>query len=284
MKKNILTRRQFLKESTTAALVGTLYLNVPKKLKAENNKKTRVVLIRNRDVMKWTKDGKVQLNRPRQEVVKEMLDEAVKVLLNEKDAASAWKKLIHPDDIVGIKTNVWRQLPTTREVEIAIKQGVLTAGVPENNISIGDRGILYDPIFQKATALINARPMRTHHWAGVGSLLKNYIMFIENPSSYHPDTCADLAKIWKLPLVKGKTRLNILVMFTPLFHGIGPHHFNPKYVWPYCGLRREFFKENRPINPPPKHIILADTRYGLGTADPDNIELVKLGWQEGALI
>ncbi len=48
--------------------------------------------------------------------------------------------------------------------------------------------------------------------------------------------------------------------------------------------RREFFGEDRPLDPPPKHILLADTRHGLGTADPEKIELIKLGWQEGTLI
>jgi hypothetical protein len=138
----------------------------------------------------------------------------------------------------------------------------------------------------------------------VGTLIKNYIMFVDKPQSYHPDSCADLAKIWKLPNVEGKTRLNILVALTPLFHGVGPHHYNSEYVWAYNGLlvgfdpvavdatgvrilnakRTEFFGEDRPINPPPKHVYLADTRHHLGTADPDKIELVRLGWSQGALI
>ncbi len=146
--------------------------------------------------------------------------------------------------------------------------------------------------------------MRTHNWSGVGSLIKNYILFVPNPSVYHPDTCADLAKIWTLPNVAGKTRLNILVMLTPLFHGTGPHHYNPEYIWRYNGLlagfdpvavdatgvsiltakRNQFFGEVRPLNPPPKHIFLADTRHHLGTADPDKIELVRLGWKENILI
>jgi hypothetical protein len=129
-------------------------------------------------------------------------------------------------------------------------------------------------------------------------------MFVPKPQAYHGDSCADLAKIWKLPQVEGKTRLNILAVLTPQFHGIGPHHFNPKYTWPYKGLlvgldpvavdstgvrvllakRREFFEEDRPINPPPKHVFLADTRHGLGTADPNRIELVKIGWEEDILI
>jgi hypothetical protein len=93
-------------------------------------------------------------------------------------------------------------------------------------------------------------------------------------------------------------------MFTPLFHSVGPHAFNPKYTWAYNGLlvgndpvavdaigvrilmakRQQFFKEDRPINPPIKHVFLADTRHHLGTADPSKIELIKLGWQDDTLI
>jgi hypothetical protein len=75
-------------------------------------------------------------------------------------------------------------------------------------------------------------------------------------------------------------------------------------TWPYRGLlvgrdpvavdstgvrillakRMEFFGEERPLVPPPKHVYLADTRHHLGTADPAKIEVVKLGWEEGVLI
>jgi hypothetical protein len=228
----------------------------------------------------------------------------VTTLLDEESPASAWKRLIKTDDIVGIKTNRWGYLPTPEPLEQAIKRRVIDAGVPEKNISIRDQGILDDEIFLKATALINVRPIRTHHWAGVGSLLKNYIMFTRTPWGYHDDSCADLATLWKLPLVAGKTRLNILVVLTPLFHGIGPHHFNPEYTWPYRGLlvgldpvavdstgvrilavkRKEYFQEDRPLSPPAKHVFLADTRHQLGTADAEKIELIKIGWEEGILI
>ena len=129
-------------------------------------------------------------------------------------------------------------------------------------------------------------------------------MFDKYPPKYHPDSCADLAKLWELPNTKGKTRLNILVMLTPLFHGLGPHLYNTKFSWAYNGLlvgfdpvavdatglriieakRDEFFGENRPINPPAKHIALADTRHHLGNADPAKIELIKVGWDKDILI
>ena len=80
------------------------------------------------------------------------------------------------------------------------------------------------------------RPVRTHHWAGIGSCIKNYIQFVPRPSEYHDDACADLAKIWDLPVVKGKTRLNILCALQPQFYGRGASYFDRRYVWPYQGL------------------------------------------------
>ncbi len=274
-----------------------MYLHSPGDLFAQSVKKSRVVLVRNEDLLD-------RLSRPRIDIVRTMLDEAMTTLAGETRAIDAWKRIIKPDDIVGIKSNEWRYLPTPQQLEAALRERVMDAGVSKRHIAIDDRGVRENRGFLRATALINVRPLRTHHWAGVGSLIKNYIMFVEEPSAYHPDSCADLASIWKLPLVRGKTRLNILVLFTPLFHGIGPHHFNPKYIWQYRGLlagfdpvavdtvgvqilmakRKQYFGEERPLNPPPKHIVLADTRHKLGTADPQKIDLIRTGWQEDMLI
>lgn len=293
-----ISRRKLLKDTALASITGALYLNFPfRSFAQEKEKLTKVVLIRNKDVINSE-------NIVNSDIIQAMLDEAVMELTGQKNTLEAWKMIIKPTDIVGIKTNVWNYLPTPPELEKAIKNRIIDIGVKEENISIRDRGVLSDPIFKKSTALINTRPLRTHNWAGVGTLLKNYIMFSPKPSSYHDDTCADLAKLWELPEVKGKTRLNILVVLTPLFHGVGPHHYNKDYTWQYKGLlvgtdpvavdsvgvrilqakRLQFFGEDRPINPPVKHVFLADTRHGLGTADPEKIELIKLGWQEDCLI
>lgn len=293
-----ISRRKLLKNTALASIAGALYLQFPFRSFAQNNSKiTKVVLIRNKDVI----DSENIINPG---IVQSMLDEAIIELTGQKNIQDAWKILIKPTDIVGIKTNEWKYLATPPELEEALRKRIIETGVNENNISIKDRGVLSDPVFEKSTALINVRPLRTHNWSGVGSLLKNYIMFSPKPSSYHDDTCADLAKLWELPEVKGKTRLNILVVLTPLFHGVGPHHYNKDYTWQYKGLlvgtdpvavdsvgirilqakRSNFFGEDRPINPPVKHVFLADTRHGLGTADPEKIELIKLGWQDEILI
>jgi hypothetical protein len=292
-----ITRRQFIKDTSMAAVGGTLFLGASQTIFSNEEKAATVVLVRNKDAL--AANGK-----PNYPVVLEMLDKAVTALVGKKDPVAAWKTLIKPDDIVGIKTNVWKYIPTTSQVEKALLKRVMDAGVSGDDIGIDDRGVLRNHIFKKATALINVRPMRTHHWSGVGSLIKNYVMFVPDPWSFHGDSCADLAKLWRLPRVKGKTRLNVLVMLTPQFHSTGPHSFSPRYVWKYYGFlvgldpvavdatglriiqakRKEFFAEDRPLNPPAKHILLADTRYQLGTADPNKIKLIKIGYDKDSFV
>ena len=195
MSHRTFTRRDFLKVASAAPLAGAL---VPalKGSPGAAEEKIRVVLIRHKDALDPS-------GAPNGEVIQAMLDDAVRALIGDKDVVKAWKTLVRPEDTVGIKTNVWAKLPTTAEVEQALKRRVLDAGVPDARVGIDDRGVLRNPIFQNATALINARPARTHQWSGMGSCIKNYIMFTPQPSAYHGDTCADLATIWSLPAVKG---------------------------------------------------------------------------------
>jgi len=302
-KRNKLNRRDFMVTSAGATLAAAgipAWSDLGESEKPEPKmaeKKSQVVLVRDAEAV--DSNGK-----PNAEILPKMLDRAVTKLLGVEDPVQAWKQLVRPEDTVGVKSNVWRFLPTPPALEEAIVQRLQAAGVAKERISVADRGILQNPIFQNATALINVRPMRTHHWSGVGSLIKNLIMFSPRPYSWHEDSCANLAGLWDLPLVKGKTRLNILVMLTPLFHGKGPHHYQSKYIWPYRGLlvgldpvavdavgvrilqaqRRVYFGKDEPFAVPPKHIEVAEKKYGLGVADPARIELVKLGWMEEALI
>jgi hypothetical protein len=295
--KRSITRREFIKSASAAALAAPLLLSAQEGTTPSPAGKSRVVLLRDINVLD-------ENGQPRQDAVQEMLDTGLKTLTGKPDPQSAWKTIIKPDDIVGIKNNRWGYLQTTLQVQNALKNRILEAGVKDSNVGIDDLGVLQNPIFLKSTALINARPMRSHHWAGVGSLIKNYIMFLPEPITIHPDSCADLASVWDLPIVKGKTRLNVLVMFTPQFHSFGPHSFNPKYVWKYYGIlmgfdpvavdatglriieaiRREFFGDDRPLNPPAKHIAIADTKYHLGTADPAKIDLVKIGYDKDVFV
>ena len=291
-----LTRRDFMKGVGSVALGVAAGLPAPILGAVQQSGTSRVVLIRSREVVSPRGDINAEL-------VQQMLDEAMVALFGRDEPSKCWQQIIRPDDVVGIKTNSWRFLPTPPEVEQAISRGVVQAGVPQANVARDDRSVLRNEVFQRSTALINTRPMRTHSWSGVGSLIKNYIVF-DNPPDYHADACASLAKLWDLPITRGKTRLNVLVMLTPQFHNIGPHHFDASYVWPYGGLivstdpvaadstglriiqrkRRLEFGADRPLQPTAHHIALADSEYHLGNADPSRIELVRVGWEGDSLI
>lgn len=293
----LITRRSFMRAGSRVAMGGLIGLPLVGNSRAAKAEKSRVVLIRDENVL----DEQGQLKEDR---LFSMLDKAVNVLFDGDKSLSAWKNLAGPKDIVGVKSNVWHYLPTPRELEAAILKRLMDSGVRGKNISVDDRGVRSNPVFLNSTVLINVRPMRTHHWSGLGTLLKNYIMFVPWPAKYHGNACEKLGTIWKKPEIEGKTRLNILVMLTPLFHGIGPHHYSSKYTWPYCGLilsedpvaadatgariiqkkRDIFFGEERPISPPPIHIAAADNQFKLGNSHPDMIEIVKLGWERDILI
>ena len=295
MREKTVTRRDFLRVAAGTAMVATLGSGIPGEARAEPTAK--VLLIRNAEVL--GNQDKIQ-----GEILQSMLDEAVKNLLGTNGPLEAWQKLLKTSDVVGIKSNSWPRLPTPRELEAVIKRRVLDAGVAEKNIDIDDRGVLNNPVFLKATALVNVRPLRTHHWSGVGTCLKNYIQFVPDPWAYHDEGCSPLGKIWTYPIVKGKTRLNILSSLTPQFYGRGANFFDKRYVWPYRGLivgtdpvavdavgahllqtkRIAFFGEDRALDVSPIHILAADKTYHLGVSDLRRIQLIKLGWMEEVLI
>jgi len=291
----MITRRNFLRATAGTAVAAALGTGLLGEGRTEPTAK--VVLIRNASVL--GPEDKIQ-----EEILVSMLDEGVKSLLGSNEAREAWRKLFKSSDVVGIKSNEWQKLPTPKELEAAIKRRLLDVGVAEKNIGIDDRGVLNNPVFLNATALVNTRPLRTHHWAGVGTCLKNYIQFVPNRPDYHEEGCSPLGKIWTYPIVKGKTRLNILCCLTPQFYGRGANFFDKRYVWSYKGLilgtdpvavdaigahllqakRIAFFGEDKALDVPPIHIMVADKKYHLGVSDVSRIQLIKLGWMEDCLI
>jgi hypothetical protein len=289
-------RRDFFRIGSGAAAAG-LFGAGASAANEKGGSRSRVVLIREKNVVGG--DGALD-----GEMLHAMLNRAVTELFEVTSPADAWKRVVVPDDVVGIKSNVWSHLPTPPVLEKAIRSEVIGVGVKADDVAVDDRGVLRNPVFQRATALINTRPLRTHNWSGLGTCLKNLIMFVPRPPEYHADACAPLGALWKLPELEGKVRLNILVMLTPQFHGVGPHSFSNEYIWPYGGLvvgvdpvavdatgariiqakRDLYFGGPKPISPPAHHIELAGSRYGLGVSDPDAIDLVRLGWRDEALI
>ncbi len=290
-------RRDFFRIGTGAAAAGLFGTGAADGGEKPAAPTSRVVLIREQTVVsdEGVLDGGM---------LHSMLNRAMTSLFEVKTPEDAWKSVVKPADVVGIKTNVWSNLRTPPELEEAIRSEVIKVGVKPEEVAVDDRGVLSNPVFQRATALINTRPLRIHNWSGLGTCLKNLIMFVPRPPEYHADSCAPLGAMWKLPELEGKVKLNILVMLTPQFHGVGPHSFSKEYIWPYRGLivgvdpvavdatgarilqakRDLYFGKPSPISPPAHHIEIAGSRYGLGVSDPAAIDLVRLGWKDDALI
>ncbi|MGD8262050.1 MAG: hypothetical protein PVJ22_06805, partial [Desulfobacterales bacterium] len=204
-KKRVLTRRDFIRTGSYVAVGSLMGLPLLGRAAGNENDKSRVILIRDEKVI--ADDGALQPDK-----LADMLDNAVKILFRSDDASAVWEQLFSKNDIVGIKSNVWSHLPTPAVLEEAIQIRLLQAGVKKYNISVDDRRVRRNPVFKNSTALINVRPLRTHHWSGLGTLLKNYIMFVSGPWMYHGNACEKLGSIWQKPHVLDKTRLNILVM------------------------------------------------------------------------
>ena len=293
--KHVFTRRDFLRSTAFTAAATVVGTHVIAEGNPRSEKRSTVVLVRHPDSLN-------ENHRPNAQVIQHMLDEGVKTLLGIDDTVEAWRQLIRPNDLVGIKSNVWTYLPTPKEVEGALWRRLIDSGVPENRIRMDDRGARRR--LADCTRLINVRPLRTHHWAGIGGCLKNYIMFVSLPFRYHPNACANLGRIWTLPIVKNKTSLNVLVVLRPLFHGRGSHHYNPKYVWDYKGLlissdpvavdaigvrllsakRRDYFGEDTSFPKLTHHVAYAEAKHNVGVSDPRRIDLIKIGWTNGILI
>ena len=110
-----LSRRKMLQNSARIALGGTFILNSPFNILRRNQeKRSKVILIRDENLI----DSAGNIN---QQVLSGMIDEAVVNLTHAKSQKDAWKVIIKPGDVVGIKSNHRDQLPTPPELENILK-------------------------------------------------------------------------------------------------------------------------------------------------------------------
>jgi uncharacterized protein (DUF362 family) len=150
--------------------------------------------------------------------------------------------------------------------------------------------------------LISIPALKAHWLTGIGTVLKNYIMYSGRPSSYHDENSAKLGEIWNFASIKGKTKLILVDALYPLCDK-GPQP-DPRYKWSYNGLiagidpvavericlqiitaKRQAIKgEPWPLSPPPICIEAADKVYGLGTSKLDQIKLETFGWKDDLLL
>jgi len=290
-RKTFVTRRDFIRGTAGAALGATLL--GPGWLKAGRMEAARspVFIIRDANAM----DDSLKVDR---RVVDRMLEQALVRVTGKENAAAAWRSLVQPRDLIGLVPTPFMN-PTHAELIAAVKDSMEAAGIPADRIVHAQgRDVDLKPI----TALICMPGLKAHWLTGIGTVLKNYILFSGSPRNYHNQDSARLGEIWLRPEVKGKTRLVLVDALHPLCDK-GPQP-DPRYKWVYNGLlagfdpvavdavgmqiinarREEMRGEPWPLSPPPICIKAADEVYHLGNSDFSKIDIHTVGWKEGLLV
>lgn len=290
-KQNVLTRRDFIRGTVGATLSATV-LGVPwTQSFGDSSRSSLVTLVRDQKAM----DANMVVD---QAILKKMLDQAVIQFTGEKNIKDAWLSLVKPKDTVGLVATPHLN-PTHKELVDAVKTTFIEIGIPEKQILMAQGG----PDKVKAcSALISLPALKAHWLTGIGTVLKNYIMYSGNPSNYHQENNAKLGEIWNLPDVKGKTKLVIVDALHPLCDK-GPQP-DPRYKWAYNGLivgsdpvaveticlkiitekRNAMRGEPWPLSPPPLCVEAADKIYKLGTSQMEEIKLKHFGWEQDLLL
>lgn len=170
------------------------------------------------------------------------------------------------------------------------------AGYESTRISKGSfNGRVSRILTERITALINAPILKDHNIAGVTIAMKNHYGSIDNPGDHHGNNCDPyIADLNSIPAIKDKTRLIICDAIRPIANG-GPGD-SPGYRWKYGGIitsqdpvaldyigwqiieerRKEIgLRDLASVGRPPKWIATA-SKLGLGTNDPEKIELIKI--------
>ena len=227
-----------------------------------------------------------------------MLEETLIKVTGGKNIRDAWFSLVKPNDVIGLVPTDHLN-PTHDEVVDVVKSSLVDAGIPKNKIRLAQGGPR-NP--KKCDSLIALPALKAHWLTGIGTVLKNYIMFSGSPSSYHHGNSAKLGEIWKLPFVKGKTKLVLVDSLYPLCDK-GPQA-DPSYQWAYNGFvagtdpvavetvclkilaekRQAIRGEPWPLSPPPICVEAADKAYGLGTSRMEAIKIEHYGWEQDLLL
>jgi hypothetical protein len=231
-------------------------------------------------------------------VLRGLLATTLTNVTGQKTLVDAWRSLVTPRDLVGLVPTDHLN-PTHSELIAVVRETLAEAGVPADRIVIAQGG----PDHPAATTALIALPALKAHWlTGIGTVMKNYIMFSGRPSSYHEADSVKLGEIWLRPEVKGKTRLVLVDALRPLCDK-GPQP-DPRYMWDYKGLiastdpvaaeavclkilsakREALRKEPWPLSPAPLCVAAADMVYGLGTSRLDEITIDARGWTAEMLV
>ncbi len=290
-KKHVITRRDFIR-GTIGVTMGTsiLGLNWPM-AEAKAAGSSLVIVVRDKNAMDASKNVDSS-------ILGKMLEQTLMKVTGQNNPKAAWLRLVKPNDRIGLVATENKN-PTHEELIDVVESSLVAAGIPRNNIMLAQGG----PYYPKQCDALIAMPALKAHWlTGIGTVLKNYIMYSGNPSRYHKRNSAKLGEIWNLPFVKGKTKLVLVDSLYPLCDK-GPQP-DPRYKWAYNGLIAgtdpvavetvclKIITEKRnairgwpwPLSPPPICVAAADKVYGLGTSRIEEIKIEHYCWEQDLLL
>jgi len=290
-KKIVLTRRDFLR-GTIGATIGASISSFPwPKKEAQAFSSSTVTVVRDKNALDSAKNVD-------NTILRKMLEQTLIKVTGQKNSKEAWLSLVRPGDTIGLVPTPHLN-PTHNELVDAVKESLMSAGIPNGRIKLAQGG----PSRPKQCDALIAMPALKAHWlTGIGTVIKNYIMYSGSPSSYHHSDSSKLGEIWNLPFVKGKTKLVLVDSLYPLCDK-GPQP-DPRYQWPYNGLiagtdpvavetvclkiitekRKAIRGEPWPLSPPPICVEAADKVYGLGTSRMEAIKIDHYGWEKDLLL
>jgi len=287
-----LTRRDFIR-GTVGATLAVSALRMPWSEGSERLAPLSLVtVVRDKNVM----DAGYRVDP---KILQSMVNRTLLQVTGKNRVKEAWADLVKTEDIVGLVPTPHLN-PTHQELVDVVKESLMReAGISEKNIIMAQGGKRRPG---KCTALISMPALKGHWLTGIGTVIKNYIMYSGRPSNYHEEKSAKLGEIWLIPEVKDKTRLVLVDAIHPLCDK-GPQP-DPRYKWAYNGLiagmdpvavetvclkiltskRQALRGEPWPISPPPICVEAADKVYGLGTSKIEKIKIAHFGWGEDLLL
>jgi len=244
-----ISRRRFLGIAATAA--GGVVLGSPGGEDAQptltvppGTPPSRVVQVQSRHV--------VSGNDVHRTLLGEMLEKALTAFTQTDNVSQAWRAILKPDDVVGIKFNRSGQaaIGTTESVADALIRSMIESGIdPEQLVCIecpdavqkrygtmparagfdrnatdfGSGADQLASVLGQVTALIDVPFLKTHNIAGLTCALKNLSHgLVKHPARYHAGGCSPyIADIVALEAIQGKLRLCVVDALRTVFDG-GP--------------------------------------------------------------
>ncbi len=198
-------------------------------------------------------------------LLREVIEEGVRVATSATSPEQAWNKLLRSDDVIGIKFNhIGEEVINTttpmatqlvaslmnagfapdriilieapRRVAHQLKTRPCPTGFSGGKVSFGSGEDELAAVLQEVTAIINVPFLKTHNIAGMSCCLKNLShALIRRPKLCHANACSPfVGDILTLPQIKPKLKIHIVNALKAVFDG-GPV---PKrsQLWTHSGI------------------------------------------------